>query len=497
VKYHWPEAAGARVVKSLSMSIYTRAYHWIDGKRAKPCSDGWIDLVNPSTQQHLGMIPEGSSCDVDFAVASAVKALDTWGLTSARERIELLAKFVVEMERRRSELAEIIIAEVGSPQGLALSAQVGFALNVLDSYVNILQDFDFTDHIANSLILKEPVGVVGAISPWNFPILLVMTKLAPALAAGCTVVLKPSEYTPISAYILAEILDEVGLPPGVFNIVSGYGPDVGEAISRHPLINMVSFTGSTRAGRKVFAAASGTIKRMHLELGGKSASVILPDADLEKAVRMTIDQCFFNSGQTCLAWSRMLVPANRLEEAAAISKAQADSYVVGDPTDEKTNLGPLQNKACFDRVQDYIAGAINTSAKLVTGGINRPLGIENGFFVRPTVFSGVQPHDRIAQEEVFGPVMSIMTYANEDEAVEIVNNTQFGLHGAVWAAHDERAIKFARGLRTGRIDINGGKTNLVSPFGGYKQSGFGRALGVYGLEPYLEIKSLQLPGGND
>jgi acyl-CoA reductase-like NAD-dependent aldehyde dehydrogenase len=322
----------------------------------------------------------------------------------------------------------------------------------------------------------------------------VMAKLAPALAAGCTVVLKPSEYTPLTAFILAEILADAGLPDGVFNVVTGDGPTVGEAISRHPLVDMVSMTGSTRAGRQVFAAASETIKRMHLELGGKSASVILDGADFEKAVRVTVDQAFFNSGQACLAWSRMLVPADRQDEAAEIAAAQADSYVVGDPTQEGVHLGPQQNRACYERVQDYISTAIDSDARLITGGPGHPDGLDTGYFVRPTVFAGVSAGDRIAQEEVFGPVMSIMPYAGDADAVAIANDSAFGLHGAVWAEDDATAVAFARKVRTGRMDINGAQTNLVSPFGGYKQSGFGRELGVYGFEAYLEVKSLQLRG---
>lgn len=476
------------------MPEFSRTHHWIGGRWVAPTRDAMIPLVNPSTEQYLGSTPAGTAEDVDVAVRVAAEAFETWSVTSTAERAALLARFADGMEKRGQELADVITAEVGAPQSIALPAQVGFPLNVLKSHVDILRDFEFTDRIANSLILKEPVGVVGAISPWNFPIQLVMAKLAPALAAGCTVVLKPSEYTPLTAYLLAEILDEAGLPPGVFNIVSGDGPTVGEAISRHPLVNMVSMTGSTRAGKQVFAAASQTIKRMHLELGGKSASVILDGADFEKAVRITIDQAFFNSGQACLAWSRMLVPAARQDEAAQIAKDQADSYVVGDPTQVGVNLGPQQNLACFNRVQSYIEGAQNSDARLVTGGTGRPDGLDKGYFVRPTVFADVSPTDRIAQEEVFGPVMSIMPYRDADDAVAIANGTDFGLHGAIWAEDDPTAVEFARRIKTGRMDINGGQTNLVSPFGGYKQSGFGRELGRYGLEAYLEVKSLQLRG---
>lgn len=474
--------------------LFTRTHHWIDGAWVASTGDASIELVNPSTEQHLGSAPAGTAADVDLAVRAAAAAFVSWSQVSVEDRIDILQRFADGMDKRSQELADVITAEVGAPQNIALPAQVGFPLNVLRSHVDILKDFDFTDQIANSLILKEPVGIVGAISPWNFPLQLVMAKLAPALAAGCTVVLKPSEYTPLTAYMLAEILEDAGLPHGVFNIVAGDGPTVGEAISRHPLVNMVSMTGSTRAGKQVFAAASETIKRMHLELGGKSASVILEGADFDKAVRTSIDQAYFNSGQACLAWSRMLVPAHLQAQAAEIAKDQADSYVSGDPTDPSVHLGPQQNRACFDRVQDYITTAQESSATLVTGGLGRPDGLDVGYFVRPTVFADVRADHRIAQEEVFGPVVSIMPYEGEDEAESIANSTDFGLHGAVWASDDETAVAFARRVRSGRMDINGAQTNLVSPFGGYKQSGFGRELGRYGLEAYLEVKSLQVRG---
>lgn len=474
--------------------LFTRRHHWIDDTWTVPAVEAEIELVDPTTEQRLGAAPAGTAADVDRAVQVAARAFESWSRTSVIERQEILRRFAEGMDARGQELADVITAEVGAPVNIALPAQVGFPLNVLRSHVDILDDFSFTDEIANSLILKEAVGVVGAISPWNFPIQLVMAKLAPALAAGCTVVLKPSEYTPLTAYVLAEILHDAGLPPGVFNIVAGTGPVVGEALSRHPLVNMVSMTGSTRAGKQVFAAASQTIKRMHLELGGKSASVVLEGAELEKAVRTSIDQAFFNSGQACLAWSRLLVPEHLKGEVEGIAKDQAESYVSGDPRDPGTHLGPQQNLACFERVQDYISSTQQTSARLVTGGTGRPDGIDAGYFVRPTVFSDVKVGDRIAQEEVFGPVVSIMPYRDADDAAEIANATDFGLHGAVWGADDEVAVDFARRVRSGRMDINGAQTNLVSPFGGYKQSGFGRELGRYGLEAYLEIKSLQVRG---
>jgi acyl-CoA reductase-like NAD-dependent aldehyde dehydrogenase len=391
-----------------------------------------------------------------------------------------------------AELAELIASEVGMPIRLAGPIQVGLPTMVMGTYAQLLADFPFEEQVGHSLVVREPVGVVGCITPWNYPLHQVVAKVAPALAAGCTVVLKPSEVAPFSAFVLAEIAAEAGLPPGVLNIVTGTGPVVGEALVSHPDVDMVSFTGSTRAGRRVSELAAATVKRVALELGGKSANVILDDADLDRAVSTGVVNCYLNSGQTCTAWTRMLVPRDRLAEAEEIAAAKARTYRLGDPLAEETNLGPLASAAQRERVRGYIEQGLAEGAKLVTGGSEPPEGLETGYFVRPTVFSEVRPDMTIAQEEIFGPVLSIIPYDTEEEAVAIANGTIYGLAGAVWSDDPERARKVARQLRTGQVDVNGAGFNPLAPFGGYKQSGNGRELGRYGLEEYLEVKSLQM-----
>jgi aldehyde dehydrogenase (NAD+) len=363
---------------------------------------------------------------------------------------------------------------------------------VLRSYAELAANYPFEEQIANSLVVKEPIGVVGAITPWNYPLHQVVAKVAAALAAGCTVVLKPSEVAPLSAYALAEIFEQVGLPAGVFNLVTGLGPVVGERIVEHPDVDMVSFTGSTQAGKRVMALAAGTVKRVALELGGKSAFVILDDADLGKAVKVGLANCFINGGQTCTAWTRMLVPADKQDEVLELVRAAAGKYPVGAPGDEGTRIGPLANANQYKRVVGYIEQALADGATLVTGGPARPEGLEKGFYVQPTVLAGVRPGSRVEQEEVFGPVLAVIPYADEDEAVAIANGTPYGLAGGVFSGDQERAVRFARRMRTGMVDVNGGRFNALAPFGGYKQSGNGRELGEYGLEEFLEVKSLQL-----
>ena len=392
---------------------------------------------------------------------------------------------------RQGELAELIATEVGMPLKLAGMIQVGLPTAQVGNYAQVLRDFAFEEQVGNSLVVKEPIGVVGAITPWNYPLNQIVAKVAPALAAGCTVVLKPSEVAPLNAFLLAEVIDEAGLPAGVFNLVSGIGPTVGEAIAAHPDVDMVSFTGSTRAGKRVAELAAATVKKVALELGGKSANVILPDADLEKAVAVGVTNCYLNSGQTCTAWTRMLVPRDRLADAERIAAAKAEKYRVGDPLTEGTNLGPLISDVQRDRVRGFIEQGIAEGAKLVTGGVEPPEGLDRGYFVRPTVFSEVTPDMTIAQEEIFGPVLSIMPYDTEDEAVEIANGTIYGLAGGVWSADPAHAEQVARRLRTGQVDINGGMFNPLAPFGGYKQSGVGRENGRLGFEEFLETKSLQ------
>jgi aldehyde dehydrogenase (NAD+) len=465
---------------------------YIDGAWVPSGGTGTIDVFGSATEEVIGRIPEGVPEDVDRAVAAAKAAFPAWSVTTAEERAKHLTRLQEGLAGRMAELAALIATEVGMPIRLAGAIQVGLPTMVMGTYAQILSEFPFEERVGHSLVVREPVGVVGAITPWNYPLHQIVAKVAPALAAGCTIVLKPSEVAPLNAFMLAEIVDEAGLPPGVFNLVSGTGAVVGEAIAAHPDVDMVSFTGSTRAGRRVSELAAATVKRVALELGGKSANVILDDADLERAVSAGVTNCYLNSGQTCTAWTRMLVPRARLAEAESIAAAKAEAYRLGDPLSEETNLGPLASAAQRDRVRGYIRKGLEEGAKLVTGGEEAPDGLDQGYFVRPTVFSDVRPDMTIAQEEIFGPVLSIIPYDTEEEAVEIANGTIYGLAGGVWSGDAERAQRVGRRLRTGQVDINGAGFNPLAPFGGYKQSGVGRELGRHGLEEYLETKALQL-----
>jgi acyl-CoA reductase-like NAD-dependent aldehyde dehydrogenase len=473
-------------------TVYDKLY--INGEWVNPVGTGTLDVINSTTEEVMARIPEGVAEDVDKAVAAAKAAFDRWSITSVEERANYLGAISQALSRRRDEVAGIIAAEVGMPLPLATAVQAGLPAAVMGSFAKLVREFPFEEKekVGNSVIVREPIGVVGCITPWNFPLHQVVAKLAPALAAGCTVVLKPSEVAPITAFILAEIVAEIGLPAGVFNLVTGLGPVVGEALASHPDVDMISFTGSTRAGRRVSELAAQTVKRVALELGGKSANVILDDADLELAVKSGVNNCYFNSGQTCSAHTRMLVPAGKLDQAVKIAKAAAESFTAGDPSVGKAKLGPLVSAQQLERVRGYIRKGIQEGATLVTGGHEAPEGLEKGYFVRPTVFSDVRNDMTIAQEEIFGPVLSIIPYKDEDEAIKIANDTVYGLGGGVWSSDQEHAVRVARKLRTGQVDINGGQFNPMAPFGGYKQSGNGREFGKYGLEEYLEVKSLQL-----
>jgi acyl-CoA reductase-like NAD-dependent aldehyde dehydrogenase len=437
-------------------------------------------------------VPAGTPQDVDRAVAAARAAFESWSVTPLDARVELCTAIGARLQDRAEEIATLIAQELGCPLAIALMVQAGLPAMTFMSMAHLAGELPWEQQIGNSLVVREPVGVVGAITPWNYPLHQIAAKVAPALTAGCTVVLKPSEVTPLNAYILAEIMEEVGAPAGVFNLVSGTGPVVGEAIAAHPGIDMVSFTGSTRAGRRVSEVAAASVKRVALELGGKSPNVILDDADLETAVVGGIRNVMLNSGQTCSALTRMLVPRERLAEAEAIAAAAIGQTVVGDPFAAETAVGPLVSAVQRDRVRSYIERGAAEGARLVCGGADAPAGLERGFYVQPTVFSDVTPEMTIAQEEIFGPVLAIMPYDDEDDAVRIANDTIYGLAGGVWSADEERAKRVARRLRTGQVEINGGVFNPLAPFGGYKQSGHGRELGPYGIEEFLTLKSLQL-----
>ncbi len=466
---------------------------YIGGEWVAPADPrGTITVINPATEEAIGRIPEGTPEDVNRAVAAARAAFDTWSQTSVAERVGWLERIAATLADRQMEIATVISQEVGMPIRQAVAIQAGLPTMTFTAMPQLAAQVQWEQEIGNSLIVREPVGVVGAITPWNYPLHQVCAKVAPALAAGCTVVLKPSEVTPLNAFLLASILDELGLPPGVFNLVSGYGPVVGEAIAAHAGVDMISFTGSTRAGRRVAELAAQSIKRVALELGGKSPNVILDDAPLQEAVADGMAKCYLNSGQTCSALTRMLVPRARLPEVEAIAAAVAEKFAPGDPCDESTPLGPVVSEVQRRRVRDYIGKGVEGGAKLVAGGAEPPPGLDRGWYVQPTVFSEVTPEMTIAQEEIFGPVLVIMPYEDEEDAVRIANDTVYGLAGGVWSGDEERAKRVARRIRTGQIEINGAAFNPLAPFGGYKQSGYGRELGPFGLDEYLEVKALQL-----
>jgi acyl-CoA reductase-like NAD-dependent aldehyde dehydrogenase len=470
--------------------VQDRTELYVDGTWVPSTGTATIDVVNPATEQVIGRVPAGTPEDVDRAVAAARAAFDGWSRTSVEERGKLLTRLSEALAARAGEIAETITAEMGSTAKFAQLVQAGLPVAVMGSYAQLLVDYAFEETIGNSLVVREAVGVVGAITPWNYPLHQIVNKVAPALAAGCTVVLKPSEVAPFNAFLFAEICHEVGLPAGVFNLVTGTGPVVGEAIARHPDVDMVSFTGSTAAGKRVTQLAAETVKRVALELGGKSANVVLDDADFGKIGKIAVAQAFPNAGQTCSALTRLIVPRERQAEVVEQARVAAEAYVPGDPTSADTKLGPLVSAAQRDRVLGYVRKGVEEGATLVTGGADAPEG--TGYYVAPTVFADVTPEMTIAQEEIFGPVLAIMPYDDEADALRIANATIYGLSGGVWSGDPERATAFARRMRTGQVDVNGGRFNPLAPFGGYKQSGTGRELGRYGLDEFLEIKSIQL-----
>lgn len=463
---------------------------YIDGCWQRPAAGGVIDVLSASTEEVIGSVPEGAPQDVDRAVEAARRAFDGgWSETSVEERAGWLEKLAAGLNERADRIANIIAQEVGSPISMATSIQAGLPVMVTASYAKLVREAKLEHLIGNSLVVREPMGVAGAITPWNYPLHQIMAKVAPALAAGCTVVLKPSEVAPLNAFLLAETAMAIGLPPGVLNIVTGYGPVAGEAIASHPQVDMVSFTGSVRAGKRVATLAAETIKKVTLELGGKSAFVVLDDAPFEKAIPAGARNAMLNSGQTCSAWTRMVVPRNRQQEAVELAVHAISGLRLGDPLDPATRLGPLISATQRERVEAYIGKGKAEGARLVMGG-GRPGGFPTGYYVQPTIFSDVQSRMTIAQEEIFGPVLSILPYDTEEEAVRIANDTVYGLAGGVWSADADRAMRVARRMRTGQVDINGGRYNPFAPFGGYKRSGIGRELGLYGLEEYFQIKSM-------
>jgi aldehyde dehydrogenase (NAD+) len=477
---------------AVATEVQVRDKLYIDGQWVDPAGSETIDVVNSTTEEVMGRIPQATPEDVDRAVKAARKAFETWSRTSIEERADFSRRIAEGLAARADEIAATVAQELGMPLKLCKSIQAGLPTMSFGSMPQLLEEIIWEEEIGNSLVLREPVGVVGAITPWNYPLHQIAAKTAPALAVGCTVVLKPSEVVPLNAFILAEIMDEVGLPAGVFNLVTGTGPVVGEAIVAHPGVDMVSFTGSTRAGRRVSELASQRVKPVALELGGKSPNLILDDADIETAITDGVAKCFLNSGQTCSALTRMLVPRERLEEAERIAATVAESFTPGGPFEEETRLGPLVSGTQQERVRGYIEKGIEEGAKLVTGGPEPPEGLERGYFVRPTVFSEVRSDMTIAQEEIFGPVLAIIPYEDEEDAIEIANDSIYGLAGGVWSADEERAKRVARRIRTGQVEINGGVFNPLAPFGGYKQSGHGRELGKFALEEYLQVKAMQL-----
>lgn len=469
---------------------------YIDGAWRESTSDEAVDVINPATEQVIDTVPAGSTADVDAAVDAAATAFEGWSALTPGQRVTHLTKALELFTARQKDIAAIMTEDMGAPAGFAAKVQVGLPSLMFSTYIDLVEQHGeryFTgEKVGNSLVVHEPIGVVGAITPWNYPLHQIVLKVIPALLAGNTVVLKPSEVAPLGAYALTAVFDEAGLPAGVFNLVSGTGPVVGEAIAAHPKVDMVSFTGSTRAGTRVSQVAAETVKRVALELGGKSPNVILPGADLIQAVKRGVADVMRNTGQSCNALTRMLVHRDSYEEAVELAAASVAKYVPGDPTDEGTRLGPLVSAAQLEKVRSYIDLGVEEGARLVTGGSEPVEGHEKGYFVRATVFADVRNDMRIAQEEIFGPVLALIPYDTVEEAVTIANDTVYGLSAAVWSGDSEQGLEVARRLRAGQVELNGGALNPLAPFGGYKRSGNGREWGLPGLVEFCEVKAVQM-----
>jgi aldehyde dehydrogenase (NAD+) len=483
--------APGEISTEVPISLPRHDGHYIAGRWTRAGGGRTAAIVDPSTEQVLAEVALGDAADVDAAVSAAGQAFPAWSGRPAKDRAASLRELAAAMRDRAEDLATLIATEVGSPMAFARGTQVGLPVGVLDGMSEIVASFQWEHTVGPSIVLREAAGVAGAITPWNYPLHQLTAKVAAALGAGCTVVAKPSEVAPLTALAFAEIVDQVGLPPGVFNLVNGDGPVVGEAIAGHPGVDVVSFTGSVRAGQTVMRLAAETTKKVALELGGKSACLVLDDVDVPKVVGSSIVQAVRNSGQNCSALSRLLVPRSHLDEAEAAAAQATRAIRVGHPLDAATDMGPLVSGLQRERVRGYVERAIADGARVIAGGTDAPDGLDRGYFFRPTVLGDVRPEMEIAQEEVFGPVVCLIPYEDDDDAVALANDSRYGLAGAVWSDDRDRAMAVARRMRTGRVVVNGGAFNPIAPFGGYRQSGIGRELGAYGLEEFLEVKTLQ------
>lgn len=463
---------------------------YIDGTWVDPVKSAPFDVINPATEEVIGQISLGGKADVDAAVAAARRAISSFSLTTPAARIELLTRIREAYQARYDDLVSAVTQEMGAPTTLSRNAQVAVPVAHINKMIEILGHFEFERLQGTTLIAKEPIGVVGMITPWNWPLNQIACKIFPAIAAGCTMVLKPSEVAPLDAVIFAEIMDAAGVPPGVFNLVNGNGPGVGEALSTHPDVDMISFTGSLRAGVAIAKAGADTVKRVHQELGGKSANILLDDVDFDTAVTQGVARCFNNSGQSCVSPSRMLIPVAARDQVVTAARRAAEAVKIGPPSDPATTMGPVVSKAQFDKIQGLIQSGLDEGATLVAGGLGRPAGVNRGYYIRPTIFADVKPQMRISREEIFGPVLSIIAYESEEQAVEIANGTEFGLAAYVQSGDRARAQRVAKLMRAGRVEVNYPGIDMNAPFGGYKQSGNGREWGEWGLEEFLEIKGI-------